>query len=119
MRRVRWGIDSQKQLGLSRGWPRATARTFRMSGQVPKERHDLDGRNHNRSRLQVKAARASSERPTAAWTECDDGFYGSFRGAYAANETWRLDFRSSAGPVAARQTYLHRVRAGPSDDDQD
>src|SRR5260221_12384809 len=55
--------------------------------QVHKERHDGHGRNHNRSRLQVKAAGANSGKPTAARAICDDGFPGSFRGAYPANQT--------------------------------
>jgi len=38
---------------------------------------------------------------------------------YPANQTWRLDFRSSAGRLAARQMELGRVRGAPSDYDQE
>src|SRR6516164_2261751 len=86
---------------------------------IPKKSRDLHGRNPNFSWLQVKAAGANSEKPTAARAICDDGFPGSFRGAYPANQTWRLDFRSSAGRLAARQVELGRVRGAPSDYDQD
>src|SRR5215471_13326085 len=86
---------------------------------APQRKHDRHGRNHNLSRLQVKAAGANSEKPTAARAVRDDGFPGSFRGTYPANQTWRLDFRSSAGRLAARQMELGRVRGAPSDDDQE
>src|SRR5262249_22780350 len=97
---------------------KSTCDGARFDRQVHNERYDLHGWNHNLSRLQVKAAGANSEKPTAARAVRDDGFPGSFRGTYPANQTWRLDFRSSAGRLAARQMELGRVRGAPSDDDQ-
>src|SRR6516165_6175648 len=98
---------------------RVTVLSFRAVASSRSERHNLHGPNPNLSRLQIKAAGANFGKPTAARSICDDGFPGSFRRAYPANQTWRLDFRSSAGRLAARQVELGRVRGAPSDYDQE
>src|SRR6516162_3784445 len=118
LRRPRCRINSRQQSRLSRGLAATTVRNFHMTGRLFKRKHDVHGQNHNLSRLQVKAAGANSKKPAAARAVCDDGFPDSFRRAYSANQTWRLDFRSSAGHLAARQMELGRVRGAPSDDDQ-
>jgi hypothetical protein len=52
---------------------------------TPEVKAHLHARGPNFSRLQVEAAGADPEKPTAR-TACDDGFSDSLGGAYAANQ---------------------------------
>src|SRR5215469_4977805 len=79
----------------------------------------LHGQDSNFSRLQIKTAAANPEDPATAGAVRDDGFPGSFSGAYAANQGRKLDLRHSVWRITARHMELGSIRGASSDHDQE